>query len=132
MLLDLVREPSQVGVRAVRVVADLCETGLIGPDALLIAARTNKWEVREAVIKAAVQIDLPLSLDLIDLVAGSLSYWLPVQRAVEYVSERARLGDTDAAVRLPGIVAKFLTNQRLSEKTRSKLMDILARMEPIV
>lgn len=129
-LLNLVRERSQVGVRAVRVVADLCGAGLVGPDALTLAARTNKWEVREAVINAAVKLDLPVSLDLIDLVAGSLSYWLPVQRAVNYISERAGRGDPDALRRLPGIVGKFLTNERLSEQTRSKLETLLAGLAP--
>jgi Domain of unknown function (DUF4062) len=122
---DLVTEPNDVAVRAVRVAASLIQKGSLSPAVLETAAETDKWEVRQAVVKAAIIINGPESLDLIERVAGTLSYWLPVQQAAQYVVGASNDGSEIASQRMEGILTKFLTNPRLSDKTRAKLEGLL-------
>jgi len=129
-LVPLLGERSPVAETATRVFAALAKGGAADSKCLMASAANGRWEVRSQAIYAAIELDDSNSLDILDAAAGTLSYWLPVLKAVGFVVEKCRRGDRDYQASRNRLIEAFLLNPRLSNPTRDKLQRALNNQWP--
>jgi hypothetical protein len=72
------------------------------------------------VLERAVIVNLPESVDLVEMIAGTFKYHVPIYKGVDYVTSLSREGAISRE-RKNAIIDKFLTNPRLSDVVRGRL-----------
>jgi hypothetical protein len=120
-LSTILNDSPAVAVPATYVAGHLIRVGLVEPSMLRVSAQNSSWKVREAAINVAVKNDDIVTLDVLEDVAGRLSYHVPVQKAVKHIVLKARQGRSAYVERRKTIIESYLSNDSLSDTTRSKL-----------
>ena len=121
---------SSVGKAGVRLAKRLLLSSQGDIELLTSAAANSNWEVRSTAVAVAREFDDPRALSVYMRIGERpLSYWRPLYTIVEHLLLlRPRLGQAERVDAL-NLLRTFLSNPRISEKTRAKLSEGISELE---